>query len=427
MKKLNSLLLILLLSSCVNTRFTKRYSQVTHEVVGDSPLVSVSVFAQKPASPAKPAPKVTDFSERGQAAYLNGITDLMEVSMSPADFIKAAFSPIPSVAGQQKDLSTVSKRLVIGTESLMKIPGERIQWLKITLTLSDTASFKSWDQLETKYEKIDVGKIASSSSNTFGVNASLSNSNTLVDTTLDKLSDTKNLARSLAPSVSATRSLTEEVNLAERYINISGFMTDQTLTIVREGTKGIDLQGNILTDVTMKINVPDTQGDFYLKLSNLKDKTGKFKKLDSVNYQLQPIKIAPPNKVNGTLKYQYIYRSFVDPSARYAMTISEHDDKVVMKTGEGVGKINLISKQDFAQIWQVKLNSVSLHYSNEHGKAAINFATVNDAREFLSLLKNKVPAAANTVSIGKELNVMLSSGTPLKGSDIANMKIDVRN
>jgi hypothetical protein len=122
-------------------------------------------------------------------------------------------------------------------------PADRIEYLKYRLTLDDpnsTIKFTGWNKYGTAYGSINIADVSFTGS-------------------LSATGDAGNSASIVGPSglgsaVTASASKLENQKIRYRYIQLNGSINNKSLQLESEGTREVDLAGNVTADVTMEFD-----------------------------------------------------------------------------------------------------------------------------------------------------------------------------
>jgi len=209
-------------------------------------------------------------------------------------------------------------------------PADRIEYLKYTLTLdsSTTLQFTNWNKYTTAYGSIDIADVSFSQS--------LSLSGGFGDSAVGQA------AAGVGVSGSASESKTENQKVKYRYIQLNGSIGKKFIELESEGTREIDLSGNVIADVNMQF---DAFPEILYTLAKAKDDSGNYLPSEKVvlneNIGLVPNEPAI-HDIQATLTYDYAYRHVVSGDK----TFYEWDDKVKYVTGTVSKKVTLLRAQD---------------------------------------------------------------------------------
>ncbi len=219
------------------------------------------------------------------------------------------------------DFTVKKVRLVISTKKLIDNNpksatyslADRIQNLKFKITFKDTGvTFLKWNKFTTEFGEIDLGDI------TYERNA---------EATLGAGSDETVAKAEIKGGV--TRS--EEVKLRRNYAKLNGMFSKDSLVVYLQGTREIDLDGNITIEATLKFK--EKKG-YFIDMGNLKKLKGNYLHFDSVQPSFQ-VKLVPEytetKPLTISFDYHYSYRHVI----KNANTYDESDDKVTFIDGSG--------------------------------------------------------------------------------------------
>lgn len=259
-------------------------------------------------------------------------------------------------------------------------PADRIEYLKLSLEIPDAYGlrFYEWNRYSTEYGEIDLADISFSRN---------------LDLTLDggpggfEASSEAKLGRS------------EKQVLSKRYLKMNGRISDLQLVIEEEGTREVDLTGNVVAEVSLLFDgfpeivmVPvfaaDTGGRVELAALNFKD-------------VLVPSMLEVPDTLYADLNLEYIYRHV---SSGWN-TFAEWDDKVAYYQGSKSKRVALFLKKDYVPPFfcigndQGERNALKFRKSQER-EYLLQFRDYFDANRFLEWLQKPSRSSDEPVFIG---------------------------
>jgi hypothetical protein len=199
---------------------------------------------------------------------------------------------------------------------------DRIEYLRYSLDLDDPAlHFLNWNQYSTEYGSINVADVSFQQS----------------------LSVTAGYGDTSTGGVSATGSLSKSENqhLQYRYVQLNGSLQKDRLDLESEGTREIDLSGNVIVEVTMQFT------PFQFPIFEMPDPgdDGAFKKPKDADIVTIIAKIPAEQNVKaltGHLSYTYAYRHVKNKSK----TFFEWDDNIQYYTGKVTKKVTILLPED---------------------------------------------------------------------------------
>ncbi|MBI1307764.1 MAG: hypothetical protein GC181_14265 [Bacteroidetes bacterium] len=270
---------------------------------------------------------------------------------------------------------------------------DRIEFLKFSLVLEDTsAKFIKWNKFETEFADIDIADV------TFEKN---------LEATLGAGTD-ETIAKG---EIKGGLTKTEEQKIKYRYAVLNGRISPDSLEVEEEGTREIDLNGNIILDVTIQFKRVEQS---FAEFIDLRNKSGECQAADSVKLYFRKFimpQIKEGQNLSATLNYNYIYRNV--KNKRGAKTFIESDDKV--KYYEGKGKTPNIVLLNSAEIKPIRFlvtcNSTPIKISSTpaiEGGSTENieeliFSSQEKANAFCEWLKNigqKNPTRKEVIHFG---------------------------
>jgi len=239
-------------------------------------------------------------------------------------------------------------------------PADRIEYLKLKLSIPEhyNLRFYEWNRYITEYGEIEIADVSFSRN----LDLSLDGSSGLVD---------------LGSEASLTKN--EKQVLSKRYLKLNGSISDQEVVIEAEGTREVDLTGNVSADVSLQFDafpevvmIPvfaaDEDGNTVLSTLNFVD-------------VVVPAMSDAPDTIYANLNLHYIYRHVASGWNTYA----EWDDKVEYYQGSIGRKVPLLLKKDY----------LPLFYcigTDQGSKEALTFRKTPD-KEYLVQFKDYLEAA----------------------------------
>lgn len=239
----------------------------------------------------------------------------------------------------KKDLRlvfSVSKKRGYNKDSSLKLselsPADRIEYVKITLTLKDEGlSFKGWNMYTTEYGSVDVGDVSFSKSIDITASASTPKNENSSKT-------------ALTSEAKASLSRKEDQEVKYRYIKLNGRLNDRGIEMEEEGTREIDLTGNIIADVTLEF---DKAYETLTTLGGLKDSSGDFSLPEKISLKNWTVSVPDIKKkipeIRAVLGLDFVYRNV----RKGRKTFPEWDDRVRYYTGHRDTTVTLFTNGDY--------------------------------------------------------------------------------
>ena len=331
----SGLAVLFLVTGCTSL---KRYRSATF-AGEDNSLVEMDLFGYQ-LIPSGVSPEGKNLWELSANAQTRLVQILDERYPDNTRFIRALnqeyLTPesVPSYDFTRKDLRmvfTISKKrdysvLKGGTLSGHFSPADRIEYLSFSLKIPENYSlhFTEWNRFVTEYGEIEIGDIS------FARNLDLEMESAFSDQV--DMGGTGSLGR------------TEDQQIRSRYLKLNGSISDNTIEIVEEGTREIDLTGNVTVDVSVEFSpFPER---IAVPLFSPEQRTGTdttdvaaLRFLDVLVPRMEEI----PDTIYGTLELHYVYRHVRSGWK----TFQEWDDHVEYYTGSIRKKIPLFHRQDY--------------------------------------------------------------------------------
>ena len=198
---------------------------------------------------------------------------------------------------------------------------DRIEYLKISLALREPGiSFTNWNMYSTEYGTLDIGDVSFTGS-------------------LD-------IAASAAPTAEAGSSLSrkEEQMLKYRYIKLNGRLNDTVIEMEEEGTREVDLTGNIIADVSVDF---DRTLEVLTRIGGMKDTSGKFNSAEELSVDNYLVNVPDIRKImseiTADLKLDFIYRNVKNGRRSFP----EWDDRIKYYKGHRESIVVLFRDSDY--------------------------------------------------------------------------------
>lgn len=282
-------------------------------------------------------------------------------------------------------------------------PADRIEYLRLSLEIPESYNlrFHEWNRYVTEYGEIDIADVSFSRS----LDLSLDGSPGRIDMKSD-----------------AALSRSEKQVISKRYLKLNGSICDHMMVIESEGTREVDLTGNVTADVSLVFDgfpeivmVPVFAGveEGAIALTALKF-------VDVV----VPAMDEAPDTLFAILSLDYIYRH-VEWGWK---TFAEWDDKVEYYQGNVSKKVPLFLKKDYLPrlfcIGTDQGGKSALKFYKSPGKEyLLQFRDHLDASRFLEWLQDPARIQADPVFIGS--NKLLFKGEPITPGEVIESQLKV--
>jgi hypothetical protein len=234
----------------------------------------------------------------------------------------------------------------------------------------------------------------------------------------------------VAPKVSASEQLYEEMLLKKRRVKLSGAIeANKTIAhLYQEGAPGIDLNGTFLVDFQLNVPHSDLAFQRLVKFGSLykgKVPVAPEKVEVKFGYLREPFVKKP---VKCRLDYEYVVRKAVGGEK----IISEGYHQVQFQKGRGHDEITLVSRRDLqTMVFCISLrekgkagkseHQINLAGGPEEGKGAMFLTSLDDARSFLAWLRE-----TKAKTIGKNKFDITLRGQPVQHEDYPNLYIQIK-
>lgn len=331
----SGLFILLLLTGCTSL---KRYRSATFKA-RDNTLAGMDLFGYQ-LTPSGTSPAGKNLWELSASAQTRLIQILDSRYPDNSQFISAlnheylTEEAIPSYDYTRKNLRmvfTISRErdypsLKGGSLSGHFSPADRIEYLKFSLAIPDDYNlhFTEWNRYGTEYGEIEIGDIS------FTQSLDLEAEGTVYERV--DLDGTASLRR------------TEKQEIRSRYLKLNGSISENKITIEEEGTREIDLTGNVIVDVSVefdafpeRITVPLFSGT-----GKTAEDTTRVAALQFMDVLVPRIEEAP-DTIRAVLELDYVYRHVKSGWK----TFQEWDDHVEYYTGSIRKEIPLFHRDDY--------------------------------------------------------------------------------
>ena len=286
-----------LLTGCTTL---KRYSSLaepeTNNAVADIDLFGMSLSRPEPGKNYK---SLWDLSADAQSQFIKILNSRypdngMFLNSLNFEYMKES-DQVPFDNYTNRDLRLIfsvskmrkySKRNAISGIDIS--PADRLEYLRIFLRVPEDSvlRFKSWNMYTTEYGSVDIASV--SFSRTLQLNASASLS-----------VDNGKIGRDMSAGGNSSLIRKEDQAIKYRYLLLNGKITDSQIEMEEEGTREIDLTGNITADVSLSFyTFPET----LTRLSGLKDNMGEFNDPGKIMIDYSVLNVPKMRDIKDTIK-----------------------------------------------------------------------------------------------------------------------------
>jgi hypothetical protein len=198
---------------------------------------------------------------------------------------------------------------------------DRIEYIKISLALREPGiRFTNWNMYSTEYGSFDIGDVSFTRS---------------LDITA---------ATAAGAEAGSSMSRKEEQMLKYRYIKLNGRLNDTVIEMEEEGTREIDLTGNIIADVSIDFNKTP---EVLTRIDGMQDSSGKFNSAEELSVDNYLVTVPDFKKIiseiRADLKLDFIYRN-VKKGRR---SFPEWDDRIKYYKGNKESIVLLFRDSDY--------------------------------------------------------------------------------
>ncbi|MEN8202726.1 MAG: hypothetical protein ABFS28_09040 [Bacteroidota bacterium] len=328
MKKLFLLLSVSLLLFIVSGCSSVKRHKSAEWKGQDNSLVDMELFGASLGNPAliTADKNLWDLSASAQAELVRILNERYPdneqfIGALGNEYLTEGFKPSPNFTN--KDLRmvfTISKKREyrdLNETSTRFSQADRIEYLKFSLELPPECNlgFKEWNRYATEYGEVEIADV------------SFSTSLNLEADGVVKQTDTGG---------KASFSRDEQQVVRTRYLKLNGSISDQVISIEEEGTREIDLTGNVIADVSLEFaGFPERI--YFPVFANTE-----LSSLRHMDVQV-PLMEEVYDTIKATLTLEYVYRHVQSGSRTFA----EWDDQVEYYTGTVRKQVPLFQKDDY--------------------------------------------------------------------------------
>lgn len=205
-------------------------------------------------------------------------------------------------------------------------PADRIEYLKFNLEVPEKYNlrFKEWNRYSTEYGEIEIADVSFSRSFDLDVEGRMVQKNDA--------------------GGKGSLSRNEQQEVRSRYLKLNGSISDRHIGVEEEGTREIDLTGNVIADVSMEFEGFPERLTIPLFTRDVKDGAGEatvasLRFVDILVPRIEEI----PDTIRAILQMEYIYRHVQTGWKTY----QEWDDRVEYYSGSVMKEVSLFTKKDY--------------------------------------------------------------------------------
>ena len=282
-------------------------------------------------------------------------------------------------------------------------PADRIEYMKLSLEIPDTyrLRFHEWNRYTTEYGEIDIADVSFSRSLDLSVEGSPDGVDLGSDATLER---------------------SEKQVVSKRYLKLNGSINDHRAVIEAEGTREVDLTGNVTADVSL---VFDGFHEIVM-VPVFADAGEESRELTSLNFidVFVPAMSDAPDTLYAMLSMEYIYRHVQSGW----LTFAEWDDKVEYYEGKVSKLVPLFLKRDYLPRFfcigsdQGTKHTLKFRKSPEM-EYLLQFRAYKDARGFLDWLLDPSRSLSDPVFIGA--SKLLYKGEAITPGEVLDSQLKI--
>ncbi len=247
-------------------------------------------------------------------------------------------------------------------------PADRIEYLKFSLEIPSSYNlmFKEWNRFVTEYGEIDLADVSFSRN-------------------LDLEAERKVNKAGVGGKLSVSSQEKQEIR--SRYLKLNGSMSKHRISIEEEGTREIDLTGNVTAGVVLEFSgFPERVAFPLFSDTGTGGSSGEVAALRFVDV-LVPAMEEAPDTIMARLTVEYIYRHV----ASGWNTFAEWDDRVEYYSGNLKKQIPLFTRKEFLPPFYcigtgMEGKEVLKVRHNQGRTYLLQFSNYSDASRFLDWL-----------------------------------------
>jgi hypothetical protein len=382
---------------------------------------SVSVYSFATPAPTAGDAGLRDLSDRGQAALIEAMT---KAGAKPDDIRDMLSKPLKARSAPAEGVATVEgayKRTLVAnvTKGWSAAPGDRLVWTWVDIRplnfVFDGYSVIATDNQVLNIEQVTNATTASLTGSLGKTGSDTSTTNTAGSPVSSILSNVASTTAGVSGSLSNVYTTTASIN--QQYVKLGADIVPSELRIYRESERNLDVAGNTLIALTMRIDPtkwhdlsPD-QTQRVAKLDLVTD-DGKFRTPDDVTFEVGLNKAPPrcPLLARVVLYYQIRRtkdgRSYVEGQQDARYTQRQFD----------AGEVTIVSADDVSKpSWRIyprTMSTQALKVMDIFGAPGwLDFTSYEQARNFAEWLNHNSAAYVGKMSapIGKA-GLVLTTG-----------------
>lgn len=416
MKKLSLLLsgfiLVFLLSGCTSV---KRFKSVSYKAQ-DNTLVDMDLFGSRLSMEGVESPKrnLWDLSASAQTQLIQILNERYPDNEQFISGLSNEYLTDEDVASldftgkKLRMVFTISKRRdysVLNDASGRFSPADRIQYLNFKLEIPEKYNlrFTEWNRYSTEYGEIEIADVSFSRSFDMDVEGSM--------------------AQKGDAGGKSSLSRNEQQEVRSRYLKLNGSISDRKIGVEEEGTREIDLTGNVIADVSLEFEGFPERLTIPLYAGEAEDGAGEatvaaLRFVDVLVPRIEDV----PDTIRAILHMEYIYRHV----QKGWKTYQEWDDQVEYYSGSVTKEVSLFTKKDFLPTFYTigteLAGKTTMKVQTRTGTDyPLQFKNYSDASRFMEWLLDLEDK--DEVMIGK--NTLLFGGKPVTSDQIGKEEMKV--
>jgi len=393
------------------------------------------VYASARDIPATAQPNPFVLTDHGQAAY---ITALGAKTNTLKDFQANLFPDMSDYAQAPSSIDdrVFTKRLLLTVLNHTPYEADRITKVSIRIFLNTNVSnlkIETFDKITTQYQTVDLGTVnqadalsatASASYGLTGPSSSVAGGSTsattnnpngsVVTTTPVTTGTATGAAYGVGVSGTASRTTTSQVDYQNRFIALTGYFKNDSLVFDEESQMGLNLTGNIVSDVKFKFtDKGTTQTKTYVAGNLMNDAV--VNAPDKIKIKVVPVYEASlADKLDLPVSYEITVRHVINDKGR--QTIPESDDEIAyyIIAGTTTTNMTLVTRSDLTvKKWYIGWGNATLNIKDTilGTSGTMLFTSYDNCAAFLRWLR-RTPLVAGTIQSG-DYKFITSDGSGL--------------
>lgn len=345
------------------------------------PQLSIAAVPTESGSRMKPK----DLPDHAGASYFE---QLAKFSKTASEFVKLSGIPL---GPNEKTLDTTSfdRTLVITVSKGAYRPGERIVRTRVTIT-PNNFSFSNYTIAATEYSTINIDNVTSTQSVGYGAELSPNLTGTIAGT--------GNLSANYSNAISNTAQISQRIE--QLTVSIRG----DSLIVDRESERGLDLTGNTLIRLSLKVMDPDddkfVDHQVIVNSTKIRDDQGLLSP-EKASISFITATITKPIDFKAEASIEYVRRMILNGASTY----TESDDEIQWVVNPAPApkiEFTLLPRREMeVPRWVIRTSDQkqTLFIKTLEGIRQVRFTDFGAAQELVGWLKNMCASKVGSQSL----------------------------